>query len=133
MDQATHEFFSENTKLFRSFGVLGEKVAGAISKLENDLVKWENQNISLEKQIKGKEATLAEIEVKIKERTAMAEMGAKQLMRRLDDQQRSVTEREAAVLYKEGLIKEQQEKVNKLLNAAEGKVAQLRGKSLQAA
>lgn len=133
MDQKEHEFFSERAKRFKAFTAAVSGMAPDVEKLEHDLLKWENQSLSLEKRIKDKEAHLADLEVKIKERTAMAELGAKQLMRRLDEQQRTVTEREAAVAYKEGLIKEQQDKVNKLLNAAESKVSQIRGKNLQVA
>lgn len=133
MDPKDHEFFTENVRLFDSFAGMFGKLAPAVEKLRNDLIKWENQSVSYEKRIKVAEEKLSDIEMKIKERTAMAEMGAKQLMHRLDEQQRNVIEREAAVAYKEGVIREHQDKARQLLSAAEGKVAQLRGKSLQAA
>lgn len=123
MDAQNHEFFNQNIKKFNDAEAMFKGLADLFSTIRNDVIRWENENVSLERRVKEKQQELEQLEKTIKERLLMQNQGMAQLMESINKRQLENIERENEIRRKEQLIAELQDKANRLLLAAEQKAS----------
>lgn len=119
MDKEKHEFFNSTVRDFNAWDKLTQKVVSQLETLRSKLVEYENDVASGEFQILKKRNEIEALDKEARERKLLLDASAGQLRDDIEKRRNEVADREARLQIREQQLRVQQEKLDRLLSAAE--------------